>query len=460
MRCRFLASLALLAFTTAGFGAEPVPDAETQISFEVRVVTIPVDAALVAWPAREGEVAFLTDAQLKGSLEVAQANHRINVLQAPKITAFEGKDAVVKLTDTATFLTGVEAKRVNGVVGLVPKNTTVETGLTLTLRGKVTSDRKFVLTNVGYRDVRVEGNVERIPVTTMVAPVFEGGSQGVPVPFTQFLQAPQIQTLKLGKTDLRILTGSHAVIAGPTFVQEIREEFGPPILSSVPYLNRLFRSVGISKVTMRTVLIVSPRVLEPEAVAPIPRAIANSNTLLVSNTADQRERILRLLNAMDVPPQVKLELSVLRVSAGFAKEIGFDNAEVTALSERELQLLTATLRREKSKFELMRPSLLVSDNQTGHMQCKGTTSISARATPRILPDGKVLLRVELQVREILEVALDLGPGGKFPVENAETVETTGTVANGGTLLVRGPAVKAADGTACELLVLIRASAAK
>ena len=38
------------------------------------------------------------------------------------------------------------------------------------------------------------------PITTFITPVFEGGSQGQPIPFTQFLQQPAFTTLNIQTT--------------------------------------------------------------------------------------------------------------------------------------------------------------------------------------------------------------------------------------------------------------------
>ena len=51
-------------------------------------------------------------------------------------------------------------------------------------------------------------------------------------------------------------------------------------------------------------------------------------------------------------------------------------------------------------------------------------------------------------------------GGKLPAVNTETIESSGKVSDGGTLFVRGPAVKSADGVTSELLFLIQANVTK
>jgi type II secretory pathway component GspD/PulD (secretin) len=184
------------------------------------------------------------------------------VLQCPKVTLLDGQEAVVRSTQRESFVTGLEATRVKGTVVLVPKNTPVETGTALTLCAKASADRRNASVRVNYADARVEGPVETVPVTAQVTPVFEGGSRGKPVPFTQYLQVPKIETLTIEKTDLTVPSGGHVLIPGPTRVQEVRQEFGPPVLSKVPYVNRMYKNVGVGRTAVRTYLIVSPLVLE------------------------------------------------------------------------------------------------------------------------------------------------------------------------------------------------------
>jgi type II secretory pathway component GspD/PulD (secretin) len=256
MPSRFLAVLAVLGFAAPGFSAEP-PNTESQIAYEVRVLSVRDDffdrAGLDFKPA-----GVLSDKQLYSLLEAARGDRSVNVMQCPKITTFSGQDAVVRTTQRQFFITGLDATRVKGAVVMVPKNTPVDTGTTLSLCGKAAADGKGVTVRVNFQDTRVDGPVELVPVTSQITPVFEGGSQGKPVPFTQFLQVPRIETLTIEKADLVIPFGGHAVIPGPTRVSEGRYECGPPVLSRIPYLNRMFKNTGTMRTTQRTYLIVSP----------------------------------------------------------------------------------------------------------------------------------------------------------------------------------------------------------
>ena len=270
MRSRLRSTLAVLALSTAGFAIEqpPATESELEVAFEVRVLAVPAELPLPRLPVKEGEVAFLTDAQLKEVLEAALGDRKVNVMAAPKVTTFPGQDAAIRITEKQMFVTGVEVQRVNGQTVLVPKNTAVETGTTLTLRGQIFVD-KFVATNMSYVKKWIE-LVAMSNVDSFYTHVFEGGSQGKPVPFKVCLQSPQIETVTIEKKDLKIPSGGHAAIAGPVFLQESRTETSIPVLAEIPYLNRLFTNVGYSKMKMRTVLVVSPRVIEVMDEAPMP----------------------------------------------------------------------------------------------------------------------------------------------------------------------------------------------
>jgi general secretion pathway protein D len=44
-------------------------------------------------------------------------------------------------------------------------------------------------------------------------------------------------------------------------LREGRNEFGPPILSKLPYVNRLFKNVGYGKETESLLIMVTPRII-------------------------------------------------------------------------------------------------------------------------------------------------------------------------------------------------------
>jgi type II secretory pathway component GspD/PulD (secretin)/tetratricopeptide (TPR) repeat protein len=214
-------------------------------------------------------LAFLNDIQVYMFMEAAQGDRRVNVMQAPKLTLFNGQTATMLIGEQQFFVTDVQVYSVNGQVVFVP---TIQNlpgpgdfnlgGLiNITVQAVVSADRRFVRINLPITLAAQTGaTVPLFPVTTFITPVFEGGSQGVPIPFTQFLQQPAFTTLNI-QTTVVCPDGGTVLLGGLKKLSEGRNEFGPPFLSKIPYLNRLFKNVGIGRETQHIMIMVTPRII-------------------------------------------------------------------------------------------------------------------------------------------------------------------------------------------------------
>jgi len=134
-------------------------------------------------------------------------------------------------------------------------------GVTVTVQAIVSADRRFVRMNLAPTlTALTSATVPLFPVTAFITPVFEGGSQGVPIPFTQFFQQPSVSTISV-QTTVAVPDGGTVVLGGLKTLAEGRNEFGPPVLSQIPYLNRLFRNQGIGRETRHIMIMVTPRII-------------------------------------------------------------------------------------------------------------------------------------------------------------------------------------------------------
>jgi hypothetical protein len=101
------------------------------------------------------------------------------------------------------------------------------------------------------------------PVTSMITPTFEGGAQGAPVPFTQYVQQPRISKIAVNKT-LCIPDGGTALFFAGKRTSEEAGQFGPPVLSKIPYVNGLFKNTEQSRETECVLFMVTPRIIISE----------------------------------------------------------------------------------------------------------------------------------------------------------------------------------------------------
>jgi type II secretory pathway component GspD/PulD (secretin) len=239
----------------------------------------PAPSAAPDAPAGAPQVRFLDGKQVNPFMETIQADRRTSVHQAPKMTLLNGQSANVDLTDKQFFVTGVETVESNGQICFVPKSETCDLGLKLSAQPVISGDRKFVRLNLKVKQTELASStIPLVPVTIPLEPQQPDGTKGAPVPFTQYIQKPEIDTHAVDVT-LAIPDGGTALITGWQHVREGRNEYGPPVLSKIPYVSRLFRNVGYGRESEQVLIMVTPRVIVSEekeekvaTVLPCPRA--------------------------------------------------------------------------------------------------------------------------------------------------------------------------------------------
>ncbi len=58
--------------------------------------------------------------------------------------------------------------------------------------------------------------------------------------------------------------GGTVVMGGLKRLSEARNEYGPPILSKIPYIDRLFKNVGYGRDAESLLIMVTPRIIIQE----------------------------------------------------------------------------------------------------------------------------------------------------------------------------------------------------
>jgi type II secretory pathway component GspD/PulD (secretin) len=208
-------------------------------------------------------MAFLNDIQVFMFMEAAQGDKRVNVMQAPKLTLFNGQSATINVQEFQFFVTNVALYSLNGQLAFLPENTPLPLGLAMTVQAVVSADRRFVRLNLAPQLNNLalgSAQVPLFPVTSFITPTFDGGFQGQPIPFTQFVQQPNLTTISI-QTTVSVPDGGTVLLGGLKTLSEGRNEFGPPVLSKVPYINRLFKNVGYGREAQSLLLMVTPRII-------------------------------------------------------------------------------------------------------------------------------------------------------------------------------------------------------
>jgi type II secretory pathway component GspD/PulD (secretin) len=206
-------------------------------------------------------LAFLSDIQVFLFMEAVQGDVRSNVMQAPKLTLFNGQTGNIQVQDFQFFVVGVQVIPQLGQFTYFPTTTLFPLGVQLTIQAVISADRRFVrlsltpsLANV------VNGEVNLFPVVTPIFPLFDGTATGQPVVFTQFVQQPRLTRVSV-QTTVAVPDGGTVLMGGLKRLSEGRNEYGPPILSKIPYLNRLFRNTAYGRSAESLLIMVTPRII-------------------------------------------------------------------------------------------------------------------------------------------------------------------------------------------------------
>ena len=233
--------------------------------------------------------AILSDIEAYFLIQAAQGNTRGNIMQAPKVTLFNGQNAYVSDTTQRPFVTSVVPVVGDFAAAQQPVITVLSEGTSVNVQAVVSSDRRFVrltlvpfFSEIGQVD---EFQFEGERSTTAKSSDEKQGTQadtGGVLPFQPGLsfqtqsaseqafssngttiQQPEFRFTTV-TTTVSVPDGGTVLMGGIKRMREGRNEFGVPILSKIPYVNRLFKNVGIARTTQSLMLMVTPRIIIQE----------------------------------------------------------------------------------------------------------------------------------------------------------------------------------------------------
>jgi type II secretory pathway component GspD/PulD (secretin) len=206
-------------------------------------------------------LAFLSDIQVFLFMEAVQGDRRTNVMQAPKLTLFNGQTSTLTVADQQFFVTGVTVQTALGQFLYSPRVTTFPLGVALTIQAVITGDRRFVRLSLAPILTQLASPiVELFPVVTPIFPQFDGAFTGQPIVFTQFIQQPIVTTVSI-RTTVAVPDGGTVLMGGLKRLSEGRNEYGPPILSKIPFIDRLYKNVGYGREAESLLIMVTPRII-------------------------------------------------------------------------------------------------------------------------------------------------------------------------------------------------------
>ena len=202
-------------------------------------------------------IAFLSDLEVYLFLTAAQGDVRTNILQAPKVTTFNGAPATIVNNQQINFVASLIPIVGPGAVAFAPQVSSFPNGVTLNVTPVVSADRRYVRMTLNPTFNSLEG-FDTFPAGS--AAVGGSGLGGGATQIQGQIQLPRF-TQTAVNTTVTVPDGGTVLLGGVKRLNEERREYGVPVLSKTPWINRLFRNVGIGRVTSSLMLMVTPRII-------------------------------------------------------------------------------------------------------------------------------------------------------------------------------------------------------
>ena len=203
------------------------------------------------------------------------------MLQAPKVTLFNGQQAFVSDTSQSPFVISVIPVVGDFAAAQQPVIIVLSEGTFMTVQAVISNDRRFVrLTVVPF--FSNDRRRQHVPFTGIdhdheqqhaVRAVHQRHGPPRSCGTTRAIQhdhqtgtTVQLPTFSYVTvtTTVSVPDGGTVLLGGIKRLSEGRNEFGVPLLDKLPYINRLFKNVGIGRETQSLMMMVTPRIIIQE----------------------------------------------------------------------------------------------------------------------------------------------------------------------------------------------------
>ena len=222
--------------------------------------------------------AILSDIEVFFLINAAKGSTRATVTEAPTVVMFNGQSASVTDNQLRPFVTSVQPVVGDFAVAHQPIITILPDGTNLNVTATVSSDRRSVnmslvpffsevievqtFTFTGTTSTEISTNSLLDDLLDNLDPTnaddsndeIQTVSEGVTI------QLPVLATTSVN-TVVSVPDGGTILMGGIKRMRENRTERGVPMLSSIPYVNRLFTNVGTARETTNLMMMVTPRII-------------------------------------------------------------------------------------------------------------------------------------------------------------------------------------------------------
>lgn len=175
---------------------------------------------------------YLDDIQIEAIMRAVRKTQRVNIVTAPKLTAFNAQRANVQLLNQLAYIRDFDVEVAQAATIGDPIVGRIEEGVVLDVRPIVSSDRRFVTLEL------------RPTVATLVRPIPTFSTLlGVAASTPVFIQTPELRIQRV-ETTVTVPDRGTVLIGGMKVTREEDVKSGVPFLENIPILSFVFGRKG------------------------------------------------------------------------------------------------------------------------------------------------------------------------------------------------------------------------
>lgn len=252
----------------------PTADLDLQFAQDSFASAVPQFGGFDANTAANFGFAILSDIEVFMLLQASKGDTRTNILQAPKVTLFNGQTASVNDTAQRPFVTSIVPVVGDFAAAYQPVVVVLNEGTQLSVQAVTSRDRRFVrMTLVPFfsqigdvEEFTFTGSTTTTTGSAVVDPTNPNNTLTDNASVTTAGTTVQLPVFGFTSvsTTVSVPDGGTVLLGGIKRLQEGRNERGVPVLSNVPYVSRLFKNVGIGRTSQSLMMMVTPRIIIQE----------------------------------------------------------------------------------------------------------------------------------------------------------------------------------------------------
>jgi len=203
-------------------------------------------------------ISYLDDIEVSLLIRASQNSRRAVSVTAPRLTFFNGQRAFIAIARQISFVSALEP--VPDAQGFNPTLSVTQSGVSLSVQGTISADRRFVTLELepGLGNVVDIRRVEFI--TTIDNQNADDDDDDTFDTITGFIEAPETEVTELATT-VSVPDRGTLLIGGQRLIGEIEIEAGVPVMSKIPLLNRLFTNRSKTKDERTLLILVKPTII-------------------------------------------------------------------------------------------------------------------------------------------------------------------------------------------------------